>query len=92
MSGRQGNELMVVDALVQAIDRRDEVFQVIEDSEDVDEAIRRVGQLLGVDHLGGRVVLDLQARRLTRDQRLFSRLPVQKNLDPCCRMGAEPVA
>ena len=60
---------MVVDALVKAIDRREEVFKVIEDSEDVDEAIRRVGQLLGVDQLGGRVVLDLQARRLTRDQR-----------------------
>lgn len=42
-------QLMVVDALVRAIDRRDEVFQVIEDSEDEDEAIRRVGQLLGVD-------------------------------------------
>ena len=40
---------MVVEALVRAIDRRDEVFQVIEDSEDVEEATRRVGQLLGVN-------------------------------------------
>ena len=39
---------MILEALVQAMDRRDEVFQVIEDSEDLDEAIRRVGQLLGV--------------------------------------------
>jgi DNA gyrase/topoisomerase IV subunit A len=62
-------ELMIVDALVRAMDRRDEVFQVIEDSEDVDEARRRVGQLLGVGELGSRAVLDLQARRLTRDQR-----------------------
>ena len=60
---------MVHEALVQAMDRRDEVFQVIEDSEDVDEAIRRVGQLLGVGALGSRFVLDLQARRFTRDQR-----------------------
>ncbi|XAS67503.1 DNA gyrase subunit A [Micrococcaceae bacterium Sec5.7] len=63
------DQLMVVDALVQAIDRRDEVFHMIEDSEDVDEAIRRVGQLLGLGELGSRAVLDLQVRRFTRDQR-----------------------
>ncbi|WP_091563344.1 DNA gyrase subunit A [Arthrobacter sp. ok362] len=63
------DQLMVADALVQAIDRRDEVFQMIEDSEDVDEAIRRVGQLLAVGALGSRAVLDQQARRFTRDQR-----------------------
>ncbi|BCW70000.1 DNA gyrase subunit A [Arthrobacter sp. NicSoilB8] len=62
-------ELMILDALMQAMDRRDEVFQIIEDSEDVDEARRRVGQLLGVGELPSRAVLDLQARRLTRDQR-----------------------
>ncbi|WP_190243095.1 DNA gyrase subunit A [Arthrobacter globiformis] len=62
-------ELMILDALVQAMDRRDEVFQMIENSEDRDEAIRRVGQLLGVGELGSRAVLDLQARRFTRDQR-----------------------
>ena len=39
---------MVVDALVRAIDRRDEVFQVIEDS-DAEEATSRVDQLLGVN-------------------------------------------
>lgn len=77
-------QLMVHEALMQAMDRRDEVFQVIEDSEDVDEAIRRVGQLLGLGELGSRVVLDMQARRFTRGQRraiasyaeeLRSRLP-----------------
>ncbi|MFF1385196.1 DNA gyrase subunit A [Arthrobacter sp. NPDC058288] len=62
-------ELMIVEALVQAMDRRDEVFEVIEDSEDVDEARRRVDKLLGVGELGSRFVLDLQARRFTRDQR-----------------------
>jgi len=78
------DELMILEALVRAMDRRDEVFQVIEDSEDMDEAIRRVGQLLGVGALGSRVVLDMQVRRFTRDQRqaivsraeeLRSRLP-----------------
>ncbi|OFI37978.1 DNA gyrase subunit A [Arthrobacter sp. SW1] len=62
-------ELVILDALVQAIARREEVFQAIEDSEDVDEAIRRVAQLLGVGELASRVVLDAQARRFTRDQR-----------------------
>ncbi len=75
---------MIVEALEQAVDRRDEVFQVIEDSEDADEAIRSVGQLLGVGVHGSRAVLDMQARRFTRDQRqaivsraeeLRSRLP-----------------
>ena len=62
-------QLMIVEALVQAMDRRDEVFQVIDDSEDVDEAIRRVGQLLGVGEVPSRAVLDMQVRRFTRDQR-----------------------
>ncbi|WP_246839718.1 DNA gyrase subunit A [Pseudarthrobacter sp. NIBRBAC000502771] len=60
---------MILEALMQAMDRRDEVFQVIEDSEDVDEATRRVGRLLGVGMVGSRAVLDLQARRFTRGQR-----------------------
>ncbi|WP_159705594.1 DNA gyrase subunit A [Arthrobacter sp. 18067] len=69
---RHREELMVLEALVQAMDRRDEVFEVIEDSEVVDEAIRRVGQLLGVGTMGSRAVLDLQARRFTRGQRQAS--------------------
>ena len=36
---------------------------MIDDSADADEAIRRVGQLLGVDELGSRVVLDLQFKK-----------------------------
>ena len=60
---------MILDALLRAMDRRDEVFQMIEDSENVDEARHGVGQLLGVGELGSRAVLDLQVRRLTRDQR-----------------------
>lgn len=75
---------MLHEALVKAMDRRDEVFQVVEDSENLDEAIQRVGQLLGLGELGSRVVLDMQVRRFTRDQRqaiasyaeeLRSRLP-----------------
>lgn len=62
-------QLMIVEALVEAMNQRDEVFRVIDESEDVDEAIHRVGQLLGVEEGPSRAVLDLQARRFTRDQR-----------------------
>jgi len=51
------------------MDRRDEVFQIIEDSEDEDEARRRVGELLDVEEPGSRAVLDLQARSFTRARR-----------------------
>ncbi|MBP1136468.1 hypothetical protein JOE31_002700 [Arthrobacter sp. PvP023] len=50
---------MIVQALVQAMDRRVEVSRVIGD-----EAIRRVGQLLDVGELGSRFVLDPQGRRI----------------------------
>jgi DNA gyrase/topoisomerase IV subunit A len=66
---RHREELMILEALMQAMDRRDEVFQVIEDSGDVDEAIRRVGQLLDVGAVGSRAVLDMQARSFTRRHR-----------------------
>jgi DNA gyrase/topoisomerase IV subunit A len=62
-------QLMVLKAVLNAMDRREEVFQVIEDSEDMDEAIRRVGELLGVGEIRSRAVLDMQARRFTRDHR-----------------------
>ena len=62
-------QLVMVDATVRALDRRDEVLHVMEDSEDEDEARRRVGQLLGVDELGSRVVLDMQLRSFTRSRR-----------------------
>lgn len=77
-------QLMIVTALLQAMDRREEVFQIIEQSEDGDEALRRVSQLLGVGELGSRFVLDLQAKSFTRERRrtfasyaeeLRSRLP-----------------
>lgn len=47
---------MVLEAMERAMGRRDEVFQAIDDSEDADEALRRVGQLLGVGEQGSRAV------------------------------------
>ena len=63
------DELTILDALLRAMDQRDEVFQLIEDSQTEDEARHGLGQLLGVGELGSRAVLDLQVRRPTRDQR-----------------------
>jgi hypothetical protein len=59
------DELATLEGLLRAMDRRDEVFQVVEDSETVDEAIRRVGQLLGIGAVSSRAVIDLQVRRFT---------------------------
>jgi hypothetical protein len=61
--------LDILDGLVKAMDRRDEVFQVVEASEDLDAAIRRLTELLEVDEVVCRAFLDLQVRRFTRDQR-----------------------
>ena len=61
------------------MDRRDEVFQVVDDSETVDEAIRGVGQLLGIGAVGSRAVIDLHVRRFTGGQR--------RAVNPETRMG-----
>jgi len=66
---RARDELATLEALLRAMDRRDEVFQVVEDSETVDEAISRVGQLLEIGAVSSRAVIDLQVRRFTRGQR-----------------------
>ncbi|WP_133834210.1 DNA gyrase subunit A [Arthrobacter sp. JUb115] len=66
---RTKQEMMILEALVQAIDRREEVFDAIGSSENLDEANLRVSQLLGVGDNCSRAVLDMQARRFTRDQR-----------------------
>ncbi|MDQ0770966.1 DNA gyrase/topoisomerase IV subunit A [Pseudarthrobacter defluvii] len=63
------DELATLEALLGAMDRRDEVFQVVDDSENVDEAIRRVGELLGIGSVSSRAVIDLQVRRFTQGQR-----------------------
>ena len=63
------DELATLESLLQAMDRRDEVFRVVDDSETVDEAIRRVGQLLGIGAVSSRAVIDLQVRRFTGGQR-----------------------
>lgn len=62
-------ELATLEALLQAMGGRDEAFQLVDDSETADEAVLRVGQLLGIGAAGSPVVLDLQVRRFTGGQR-----------------------
>jgi DNA gyrase/topoisomerase IV subunit A len=66
---RAEDTLRFVDALVKAMGRREEVFHVVEDSENPDEAIRRLGELLELDEMLCRAILDTQVRRFTREQR-----------------------
>ncbi len=61
--------LRLLDSLVKAVDQREDVFQVVEDSEDQDEAIRRLVELLELDEVSCRAILDMQLRRFTREQR-----------------------
>ena len=61
--------LRLVDGLVKAMGRREDVFQVVEDSEDRDEALRRLMELLELDELSCRAILDLQVKGFTRERR-----------------------
>lgn len=66
---RAEDTLRIVGAIVKAMDRREEVFHVVEDSEDPDEAIRRLMELLELDEMSCRAILDTQVSRFTREQR-----------------------
>jgi DNA gyrase/topoisomerase IV subunit A len=62
-------EVQLLESLVQAIDRREEVFRAIESTETDGEARDAVAALLGVGEIGARAVLDMQARRWTLGHR-----------------------
>lgn len=63
------DELQLLEAIVQAIDRREEVFTAIEAAETQDEARAAVAKLLGVGEILAHAVLDLQARRWAQGER-----------------------
>lgn len=55
-------ELILLNVIREALDRRDEVFQIIDEAPDESAAIARLGQLLNVeDHLC-RAILNLQVQ------------------------------
>ncbi len=61
--------LEVLDAIVAAIERRDEVHEAIASSPSADQARARLVALLGVSDVGAVAVLDLQWRRLAELER-----------------------
>ncbi len=61
--------LEILEAIVQAMDRREEVFAAIEATETLDEAAAAVAKLLSVGEIQARAVLDMQVRRWTQGER-----------------------
>jgi DNA gyrase/topoisomerase IV subunit A len=63
-------QLAVMELVEVAMARRDEVFEIVETSEDADEAQARIRDLFVVnDPYVSRAVLDIQVSRWTRDNR-----------------------
>ncbi|PQZ90297.1 DNA gyrase subunit A [Arthrobacter sp. MYb227] len=65
----QRETLMILEVIIQAIDRHEEVFQAIENTESHVEALAALKELLGVGDMRARVVLDMQVRRFTVSER-----------------------
>jgi DNA gyrase/topoisomerase IV subunit A len=63
------SRLELLDALLAALDRRDEVSDVVSASEDTDQAVERLRELLGVSPLAAVEILNMQWRRFTHDER-----------------------
>ncbi|QXQ10355.1 DNA gyrase subunit A [Paeniglutamicibacter sp. Y32M11] len=61
--------LQMLEVMLQAINRREEVFRAIESSRTDDEARKAVAELLRVGDIRARLVLDMQARRWTLENR-----------------------
>jgi DNA gyrase/topoisomerase IV subunit A len=70
------DQLEILELVEAAMDRRDEVFEIIDSSEETDEAQERIRELFAVrnDYMS-RAVMDIQVSRWTRDSR--KRLAVQ---------------
>jgi GNAT superfamily N-acetyltransferase len=59
----------IADALVQALERRHEVLDVIVESEDKASAVVAISTLLGTSQLGGEAVMAIAFDRLTKESR-----------------------
>lgn len=62
-------KLKILEVMVQAIDRREEVFTAIAAAQTPDEARDAVAKVLGVGEIRAHAVLDMQARRWTQGER-----------------------
>jgi DNA gyrase subunit A len=63
------SRLAILDALVIAMDRRDELMQIVGSAENADAALAGVVTAFGLDDLRAQVVLDLQVRRFAVSER-----------------------
>jgi DNA gyrase subunit A len=61
-------KLHILQAVAQAIERREEVFSAIEAAQTQDEARTALAKLLGMDEIQAHAVLDMQARRWTQGE------------------------
>lgn len=61
--------LEILDALVAALERRSVVLEAIESSDEAEDAVRRLRELLGVSEAAASEVLNMQWRRLTCQER-----------------------
>jgi GNAT superfamily N-acetyltransferase len=59
----------ITDALLQALERRHEVLDVIVESEDKASAVAAISTLLGTSQLGGEAVMAIAFDRLTKESR-----------------------
>lgn len=59
----------ILEAICLALDRRREVFALLEAATDPNAALERLQEVLGLEPLGAKVVLDLQLQRLTASSR-----------------------
>jgi hypothetical protein len=59
----------ITDALVQALERRHEVLDVIVEAPDKASAVEAISTLLGTSHLGGEAVMAIAFDQLTKDSR-----------------------
>lgn len=62
-------QIKIYEALVAALDRRQEVFDVLASAEDPDRARSRLQELLEVDEEAAQSVMDMQLRRLPASER-----------------------
>ena len=59
----------IADALVNALERRHEVLDVIVEADNRAAAVDAIAQLLGTSHLGAEAVIGMHFERLTKDSR-----------------------
>lgn len=72
LAGREANlsqQVRIFEALETALDRRQEVFELLGGAPDPDDARSRLQELLDIDDVGAEAVMDMQLRRLPASER-----------------------